>query len=585
MDITQAISSPLCFIDRLHQEATQTESSSDQSVRLEESISRSFLSLFSSDELIYQVILNLFSTRMKQIPSITHPLTSPDSLPTGSLVRFRCMIQDTGLGPELYSPQDAAGRCMMYRESISCSNMNSVDPYNHGVLSERELYYGVEVPGEASWLQSALDGSPERGLEYAINKLHVAQGESHGFRKSDVSKLEGTRHKFPIRGKQHVGALIKLYDSSHSQLISTSEVIEVIGVFDWTPFVPENHDETIASGQANEHTLPTPSSIPCVHVIFCRRPPMPQLEIPDQPSERRLMIDRLLVYLSNRIFKGDDLAAQYLLASLTAKMFFETDKASLSHTRLDGFTVGALPLNLIYQDDPDSASSLPNVLSSILPRSLTIPLTVPTLNEAPLFPVSNESSLHSGPLQLSPGTTLLIDSRKMSEGQLNSMGVKNLAALKKVVDDGKLMYSFPYSTFEFNVDIGLIALSEGCKTFLEGFWPLPIHHSRYHDAAACAEPTAEELSRWRGLVQDMRQRQIVIPESLSSEIQEVFVSIRKTAATLTEADKAMSQEDLSRRLLLARLIGLRLGKNHVDLDDWQQACKLEKLRKMRLSNK
>ena len=47
---------------------------------------------------------------------------------------------------------------------------------------------------------------------------------------------------------------------------------------------------------------------------------MPQLEIPDQLSERRLMIDRLLDYLSNRIFKGDDLAAQYLLASLAAKM-------------------------------------------------------------------------------------------------------------------------------------------------------------------------------------------------------------------------------------------------------------------------
>jgi hypothetical protein len=144
-----------------------------------------------------------------------------------------------------------------------------------------------------------------------------------------------------------------------------------------------------------------------------------------------------------------------------------------------------------------------------------IPLTVASLNEAPLFPVANETSLHSGPLQLSPGTTLLIDSRKMSEGQLNSMGIKNLTALKKVAGDGKLMYSFPYSTFEFDVEIGLIALSEGCKTFLEGFWPLPIHHSRSHDATSCAEPTAEEFSVWRGLIRDMRNRQIVIPESVS----------------------------------------------------------------------
>jgi hypothetical protein len=46
----------------------------------------------------------------------------------------------------------------------------------------------------------------------------------------------------------------------------------------------------------------------------------------------------------------------------------------------------------------------------------------------------------------------------------------------------------------------------------------------------------------------------------------------------------MSQEDLSHRLQLARLIGLRLGKNEVDLEDWQHACKLEKLRKIRLSS-
>ncbi|PLW49647.1 hypothetical protein PCASD_02200 [Puccinia coronata f. sp. avenae] len=563
MDIAQAISSPLRLVDLAHQEAHRQEPSPDPPVKLEQSISRSFRALFTNDDLIYE------------IPSLTHPLTSPESLPPESLVRFRCMIQDTGLGPELYSPQDSAGRCLLYRESRSCSAMNPVDPFQHGALSERELYYGVEIPGEASWVQSALDGSPERGLEYAINKLDVAENEGHGVHKADVSKLEGTRNKYPIRGKKHVGALLKLYDPADSQLITTSDVIEVIGILDWTPFLPGNHDEAIVTGQANENTLAAASSIPCVHVVFCRRPPIPQLEISNQQIERRIIVDRLVDYLAHKIFKGDDLAAQYLLASLAAKI----------HTRLNGFTIGALPLNLIYQEDPDSASSLPDVLSSIIPRSLMIPLTVASLNEAPLFPVANETSLHSGPLQLSPGTTLLIDSRKMSEGQLNSMGIKNLTALKKVAGDGKLMYSFPYSTFEFDVEIGLIALSEGCKTFLEGFWPLPIHHSRSHDATSCAEPTAEEFSVWRGLIRDMRNRQIVIPESVSLEIQETFVAIRKTATTLTDADKAMSQEDLSHRLQLARLIGLRLGKNEVDLEDWQHACKLEKLRKIRLSSK
>ncbi|OAV95796.1 hypothetical protein PTTG_02998 [Puccinia triticina 1-1 BBBD Race 1] len=565
MDTTQAISNPLRFIDLLHHDATRAESSQDGSVKFEESISRSFRSLLSNDDSIYQ------------IPSITHPLTPPESLPRESLVRFRCMIQDTGLGPELYSSQDSAGGCMMYRESKSCTNVNPVDTYHHGVLSERELYYGVEIPGEASWVQSALDGSPERGLEYSLNKLDMVDNEmeSGAFHKADVSKLEGTRNKYPIRGQKHVGALLKLYDPSDNQLIKTSDVIEVIGVLDWTPFLSENHHEALVAGKANDDTLSVTSSIPCVHVVFCRTPPLPLLEISSQKAERSIVVDRLLNYLSNKVFKADDLAAQYLLSSLAAKI----------HTRLNGFTIGALPLNLIYKDDPHSASCLSTVLSAILPKFLTIPLTVPSLNQAPLFPVSNESSLHSGPLQLSPDTTLLIDSRSMSEGQLNSMGIKNLEALKKVVNDGKLMYSFPYSTFDFDVEIGMITLSEGCKTFLEGFWPLPIHHSKSHDASLCTEPTVEELNAWRGLIQDMRKRQIIIPESVSSEIQEAFVSIRKSATTLTDADKAMSQDDLSQRLQLARLLGLRLGKNEVDLEDWHQACKLEKLRKIRLSTK
>lgn len=560
MDLTGALTNPLRWIDSIHQQFTQT-SLTPESAKLEELVSRAFESVFDRDETIYQV------------PSITHPFTSPSSLPKDSLVRFRCMIQDTGLGPEIYSPLDSDGKCAMYREPMASSNSDLDETYHPGtLLSERELHYGVQIPGEASWVQSALDGPPERGLEFALNKLDVVQADTPSCsQEADVSKWASTRHKYPIRGEKHIGALLKFYNTTDGSLIKTSGVIEVVGVLGWSQFLPGCDHESLV----NQANLPGSPSIPCIHVIFCRSPPLPTSDISTRQIERRAILDRLVNYLAHELFQGDELAAQYLLASVVGKV----------QTRLDGFTVGTLPLNLIYRDNPDSASRLPEILSTILPKSLMISLTISALNNEALFPVSNESSLHSGPLQLSPGTTLLIDSRQMTEGQLNAMGVKNVEALKKFVNEGKLMYSFPYSSFEFEVDVVAIVISEGSKTFLEGFWPLPVQHSRSQSSLLSFEPTQDEVSAWRGLIQEMRTRQITIPQSLSSEIQETFVAVRRTATTLADADKAMSQDDLSQRLQLSKLLGLRSGKDEVELDDWQQACKLEKLRKIRLDSK
>lgn len=59
------------------------------------------------------------------------------------------------------------------------------------------------------------------------------------------------------------------------------------------------------------------------------------------------------------------------------------------------------------------------------------------------------------------------------------------------------------------------------------------------------------------------------------------MNLRKGAKSVTEAESAMSQSDLSQRLELARLIGLQSGMKEVRLEDWQLSGKLEKLRKVR----
>lgn len=60
--------------------------------------------------------------------------------------------------------------------------------------------------------------------------------------------------------------------------------------------------------------------IPCIHVLFHR--PVPSISLnriltnPDQQTLRQ----RLVSYIARQAFGGDDLAAQYLLCAMTARM-------------------------------------------------------------------------------------------------------------------------------------------------------------------------------------------------------------------------------------------------------------------------
>ncbi|CAH7688209.1 putative alanine racemase-domain-containing protein [Phakopsora pachyrhizi] len=590
-ELSRVILEPLVVIDQICSGSGSgiDPSSTDTTGQLERSVSGSFRSIFDSDQ------------RIDQVPSLTG--LRKDSclrfeIPDESLVRFRCMIQDTGIGSELYRSENRDGKNLMYRENHILNGCDEYEFQEGGMresLNERDLFYGVEVPGESDWYRSDLDescrsttSSSGAELELGLESLDLNRDNccsSYGLRNFDGSKLESTKRKFPIAGKTHLGALLKLYNSDDNSFIKTGGIVEVIGVYGWTQSWPTvDLDETIPQQPTNSDTKrpdsqtgpnPPPTTIPCIHVIFCRYPPLPRISSSLLNNDRASVRDSLINYLARNFFNCDNLSAQYVLAALCSKI----------RSRSAGITVGALPLNLIYDEDSDpEPSSLSNFLSSIIPQSSTIPLTVSTLNERVLFPVSDQGSLQSGALQLGPGTLLFIDSSNMKEGQLNSIGVKNVEALQKLIEDAKLLYSFPYSNYEFEVQLRIILVSSGSKTFLNGFWSVPVNGSlkALKKDQEIKVPTEEELIAWRCLIQDTCTKEIVIPESLSSEIQNTFVTIRRGAMTATEADKAMSQEELGKRLELSRLIGLIDGKGEVGLEDWQLACKMEKIRKVRL---
>lgn len=153
-----------------------------------------------------------------------------------------------------------------------------------------------------------------------------------------------------------------------------------------------------------------------------------------------------------------------------------------SHTRhATGMTLGSLSLNLAIPEDV--VVSVYSVLSTLLPTVTSIPLSIPFLNDVKtsLAPRNRDDNLESGALQLSNGTTVVVDTRGIGEGKLEDLGtssffslispvclspvllagVRNLRHIATTVAQQKLSYQFPFSSFELETDLDFIILSVG----------------------------------------------------------------------------------------------------------------------------
>lgn len=102
-------------------------------------------------------------TQRLQIPSLND--VAAQSLVSGSLVRFRCMVQDL-FDPEFFlstceiiNADDSAVRRLcssLYRDVINCQSHESIDfesPNN--VTADRQTIYCIPVPAENKWVKAA----------------------------------------------------------------------------------------------------------------------------------------------------------------------------------------------------------------------------------------------------------------------------------------------------------------------------------------------------------------------------------------------------------------------------------------------
>ncbi|GFR39843.1 hypothetical protein Agub_g339 [Astrephomene gubernaculifera] len=445
----------------------------------------------------------------------------------------------------------------------------------------------------------------------------------------------------------------------------TSKVMRLHGIIvrrspSLVPTTPAPADAAPAAGQ--DITLaPAEAAATATTGLYPSPSPAPG---PQQLRERALGLLRWAL-------GGDAVAAEYVLLQLVARVAGRGDPAALGQLALNlcrcpaaaaateapsaaaGSTPGPCgPVLAAERLGPRGPGPLARALhaavSSLVPLSAALPLTVEACNGvswAPARDLSRERTAPS-PLQLPPGTLLLLDETVMAPGQLSSRGVASMQALMAVARQQELMYDFETYQHPVPVDLPLIVMTQGrsllrdslrIRVPLNATQPFPSAEAilaavtpnsatapaaggdngdvamTSTDAASSSAPSAAaaahsavaaaELPAVRSFLAAARAGHdgYELAEGMSSVLEQYFVNARRSAAGAAAAGgdgapaggngaaaaaagggDVMSAEEFHLKLTLARLLVLSHGEKQLTQQRWQQLLQLEHTREARL---
>ncbi|KIR34261.1 hypothetical protein I352_03498 [Cryptococcus deuterogattii MMRL2647] len=425
-----------------------------------------------------------------------------------SLVSFKCLLQDTGYPMEVYLPG-------------TIETSGNVD---WSKLKERWVGWGVEIPGEQTWAKGETD------LSHGLQGLSIEP--------QPLPPSVHTKYPLPSQKGEYLGALLKVYGDASFKPASTHEFI---GLFSYSP-MPSNEPEEA-------------DIVPTIHVLSERQDAATH-EVTSQDEETR---EELLDYLATAFNPPDRTAAEYLLLLLLSS-------PTARPTSLP--VLGTLSLNFRHQAS-STTSAFNSVISSVSPRVVPLPLTIPLLHSHPFSPnMTDTTGLNAGLLQLGEGTVLVVDEDAMGDGgALSEKALGNLKALIDCVKDQKIKYEYPYMDgLKMDCAIRVAVLSQGKKSLL----PVDVDISLREDGTAPTKPPALEafrsyLARYSSPTHASR---LVIPDETSQLIQDHFVQERKSSA-------ADAEETLKRRMKVARIVALSYPHATLNKDVWERTVRLD----------
>ncbi|KAJ3077679.1 hypothetical protein HK102_005045, partial [Quaeritorhiza haematococci] len=424
---------------------------------------------------------------------------------SGSLVRFRCMIQDNGFTPE-YFVKTLVARHRVTKEEVNVSLMykdeTDVDeddydflPLDNGgvsmnptLLCEKQRFFCVDVPAETEWFRSVSGNKSTRTSENVDNR-----------------NMDEHLCKIPIRdGLGNAAAIVKVYTPDVE--FKMNKIVEFVGVLD----ASENESENV-SGDESEQLFP---HVPRLHAILFRTEDELSYPILDDNAadvEYENVRKETIKYMTDALY-GDELAAKHLYCHLISRIrvgdiAFDTNTLRLN---LYGFTETQETSSDSSTPKKPTTAVVTKLLSLLLPRVHYIPLDLKHLDSRRMAPFMTQlgrippqkqqeekaetdkiagkeeegmeeevelvldeeleaeegadaekekeenggnvgvfgvadffapSYLASGELQLSDGTWIVLDETKMREGKLGGTGIMNIEILKRLVAFGEVPYN------------------------------------------------------------------------------------------------------------------------------------------------
>ncbi|OAD06511.1 hypothetical protein MUCCIDRAFT_78442 [Mucor lusitanicus CBS 277.49] len=545
--------------------------------------------------------LQVLKTNKDQIISIND--TPVQQVPKNTLIRFRCMIQDTGLGQEMfisaYEKLDKNGdmklHCYRYTDDAVESEFSDQHAMQNEHIAERAIVYCVSPPGESKWVKDA--HNVNSGKRMFMGPWHHALTHplASGSLSDQINQLEikepnpTTLSKFPLPGQDHASAIVKFYNEM-AEDIKVGQLIEIIGI--------KGQDLQQPTQPADEHqgfdsVLDMFSNVPVIHAIaFNNLEAINSCPLPNHENVSHQAHDirnQLISYISSTV-GGDTLVAEYILLQLLSRVTVKNRGLKIGNFTLNisGFpahqtTEADKKTPLLTLNNPAS-KCLADALQNLSIHHVNLPLTIDGLNKTKFSPKSVSENLEAGVLQLVDGTVLLVDETVLDEGQLVDPGVRNFQALQNVIQNQTLTYEFPYSQYDFDTDISVLSLS--CtRSMLANHCTIPLestHSLEDNSAENLVQPSQETLDLFRRFIHAGKYGSYDISDQVSEYIQNSFVEERKVATE--NKTELPTQEELMHRMNLARLAAASFGESNLTQERYDYVVDLDKKRKARIAS-
>ena len=218
---------------------------------------------------------------------------------------------------------------------------------------------------------------------------------------------------------------------------------------------------------------------------------------------------------------------------------------------------------------------------------MLLPLRLDNLNAVPFAPHkdANTCRLHSGLLQLAPGTCVVVDETVLGAGTLNAQGISNMRALASVAGSSSLPYSFPFYETAWPVDTPVLVIATGARPLTPV--DIPVFLQPGSSGSKLVQPAA--VVALRAFLVASRAAPFALSPAGAERIQEAWMDARRAGVARAEAAAAsgaakpalVTDADLHRWISLARLAAISHGESDVSAERLATVLELERMRSAR----